>query len=38
MELPYAEKLNYWKTCTIAPDTWIEKTKKTIEKFGGRVI
>lgn len=38
MDLPYAEKLNYWKTSAIVPDTWIEKTKTLIEKFGGRMI
>lgn len=38
MDLPYAEKLNYYKTSTVQPDTWIEKAKNQIEKSGGRVV
>lgn len=35
----YAEDVgNYWKTSTVAPDTWIEKTKAEIKAAGGRVI
>lgn len=38
MELPYAEEINYWKTGRSSPDTWIERTIKQIEKFGGKVL
>jgi hypothetical protein len=37
-DLPYAESLNYWKTSTARPDTWIGKTVKLIQSFGGTVI
>ena len=37
-KLPYGEEVNYWKTSSLAPDTWIEKTKKLIQKFGGKVL
>ena len=38
MTLPFAEKLNYWKTSSSSPDTWIEKASKQIEKLGGVVF
>lgn len=31
----YAEDVNYWKTSTISPDTWIDKATKLIEEKGG---
>ena len=34
----YAEELNYWQTSTVSPDTWIDKAKKLIAGFGGRII
>ena len=37
-KLPYGEDVNYWKTSSLAPATWIEKTKKLIQKFGGEVL
>lgn len=38
MELPYAETVNYWQTSQTSPDSWIDKTKKLIEGFGGKVL
>ena len=37
MDLPYAEKLNYWKTSQSSPDTWIDRAEKQIQKLGGKV-
>ncbi len=37
-ELPYAEKLNYWKTSSSSPDTWIDRATNQIEKLGGEVF
>ena len=37
MTLPFAEKLNYWKTSSSSPDIWIERASKQIEKLGGIV-
>lgn len=34
----YAESVNYWKTSRTSSDTWIEKTKRQIEKLGGQVL
>lgn len=34
----YAEDVNYWKTSTKSPDTWMEKTKELIEGIGGIVL
>lgn len=34
----YSEDVNYWKTSKTAPDTWINKAIKEIEKAGGIVI
>lgn len=34
----YAEGVNYWKTSRTSPDTWIEKTKRQIERLGGQVL
>ena len=38
MKLPFAEKLNYWKTSSSSPDTWIERASSQIEKLGGIVF
>ena len=38
MDLPYAEKINYWKTSRSAPDLWIQRAKNQIEKFGGKIL
>ena len=37
MEL-YAEDVNYWKTGRSSPDTWMDKTKRQIERLGGQVL
>lgn len=34
----YAEDVNYWKTGTSAPDTWIDKAKAEIRAAGGTVV
>jgi hypothetical protein len=34
----YAEEVNYWKTGTSAPDTWIDKAKAEIRAAGGTVL
>lgn len=34
----HAESVNYWKTSRTSPDTWMEKTKRQIEKLGGQVL
>jgi hypothetical protein len=34
----HAESVNYWKTSRTSSDTWIEKTKRQIEKLGGQVL
>jgi hypothetical protein len=33
-----AEDVNYWKTGSSAPDTWIDRAKKEIAAAGGKVI
>jgi hypothetical protein len=33
----YAEDVNYWKTGTSSPDTWIDKTKAEIRAAGGSI-
>jgi hypothetical protein len=33
----YAEDINYWKTGTTAPDTWIDHAKKEIVSAGGTI-
>jgi hypothetical protein len=33
----YADEVNYWKTSTTSPESWIEKTKKLIAEIGGKV-
>lgn len=38
MTLPHAEDINYWKSGQSSPDTWMEKTTKLIENFGGIVL
>lgn len=38
MDMPLAEKLgHYYETSRTSPDEWIDKTKRLIEKHGGRV-
>ena len=34
----YAEDLNYWKTGSSSPDTWIDKAKREIAVAGGKVL
>lgn len=34
----YAEDVNYWKSSTVSPDTWIDKAKAEIGAAGGRTI
>lgn len=34
----YAENVNYWKTGTSGPDTWIDKVKAEIRAAGGTVL
>lgn len=36
-KLPYAEDVNYWKTGTSSPGTWIERVSRLIEGFKGKV-
>ena len=38
MSLPYAEDLNYWKTSSAAPDTWVDKAEALVEQYGGYVV
>lgn len=33
----YAEDVNYWRTGTSAPDTWIDRAKKEIIAAGGKI-
>ena len=33
----YAQDVNYWRTGTSSPDTWIDKAKREIAAVGGRV-
>ena len=33
----YAEEVNYWKTSTSSPDTWLDRAKKEIRRVGGLV-
>lgn len=35
MKLPYAEKINYWKTSKSAPDVWLARAQDIIETLGG---
>ncbi len=37
MDLPYAEKVNYWKTSKSTPDVWLDRAQEIIEKLGGVV-
>ena len=34
----YAEDVNYFKTGTSAPDTWIDKAKAEIRTAGGKTL
>ena len=36
--LPYAEDINYWKTGTSSPDTWIDRAKAEIKAAGGKML
>lgn len=36
--LPYSETVNYWKTSASSSDTWMDRTKKLIRKFGGEIL
>lgn len=38
MKEVYAEEINYWKTGTSSPDTWIDNAKKEIATAGGKVL
>jgi hypothetical protein len=33
----YAEEVNYWRTSSSSPDTWLDKTIKLIKSIGGEV-
>lgn len=35
-KLPYAEDINYFKTGTSAPDTWLDKAMSEIQAAGGK--
>ncbi len=35
---PFAEDLNYWKTSSTSPETWVDKAEALIEKYGGEVV
>jgi len=37
MSLPFAEDINFWMTSKASPDSWIEKAKRLIGSFGGKV-
>lgn len=34
----YAEDVNYWKSGTSAPDTWLDRAKREIKAAGGKVL
>lgn len=34
----YAEDVNYWKSGTSAPDTWIDRARKEIAAAGGKIL
>jgi hypothetical protein len=36
-KLPYAEDINYWKSGTSSPETWIQKTIHVVREMGGSV-
>ncbi len=38
MDRDYAEDVNYWKSGTAAPDSWIDKAKRDIRSVGGQII
>lgn len=38
MDLPYAYESPFWKTGKSSSDTWIDRTRKLIEKAGGEHI
>lgn len=37
MTHPYADELPYFKTSTVAPDTWVDKAKEEIKRAKGKV-
>lgn len=37
-KLPYGEDINYWQTGKSSPDMWIERCKKEIRTFGGKIL
>lgn len=38
MPIIYGEDVNYWKTSTKSPDSWLEDTKDAIISIGGKVL
>lgn len=34
----YGEDVNYWKTSTKSPDSWLEDTKGLIQSIGGKIL
>ena len=37
-DLPYAEDVNYWRTSKSSPDTWMDRSRRQIEKLGAQVL
>lgn len=37
-DLPNAEDVNYWKTSKSSPDTWMDRSRRQIEKLGGLIL
>lgn len=33
----YADEVNYWKTSTASPDTWIDRVRREIIAAGGKI-
>jgi hypothetical protein len=38
MQLPEAERINYWQTSKTSPDGWLLKARALIENIGGVVV
>lgn len=34
----FGEDVNYWKTSTKSPDSWLEDTKSLIQSIGGKIL